>query len=200
VPAQTTRRRPVQARSAATYEAVVEAAAQVFERHGYARGTTNRIAERAGVSIGTLYQYFADKDAVLRAVAEHHVAEAGREVVAELARLDADPEPAAALAAVLRAVVALHRDRPRLHRLLFEEAPLSPELRGTVAALETGLASQVAAWLARRPSPPADPALTATLLVQAVEAWAHRFVIHPSGDVSEDAFVAEAARLLSAAL
>ncbi len=178
-----------------TYEAIVEAAAQVFERHGYARGTTNRIAERAGVSIGSLYQYFADQDAVLLAVAERHVAEAGAAVVDALAALDDDPVPVAALEEVVRAVVALHRDRPRLHRLLFEEAPLSPALRERVAQLERGLAAQVAVYLARRPRPPADPALTAALLVQAVEAWAHRFVIDGS-DVSEDAFVAEAARLL----
>jgi AcrR family transcriptional regulator len=195
-----TRRRPSQRRSEATYEAIVEAAAQVFERHGYARGTTNRIAERAGVSIGSLYQYFADKDAVLRAVAEHHLAEAGAAVVAELDRLDADPEPEPALAALMRAVVALHRDRPRLHRLLFEEAPLAPDLRDALLALEHGIAERVAAWLRDRPAPPTDPLLTASLLVQAVEAWAHRFVIHPTEGADENAFAAEAARLLAAGL
>lgn len=51
---------------------LVEAAAQVFAREGVAT-TTNRIAERAGLSIGTLYQYYPDKLALLRAVAERHV-------------------------------------------------------------------------------------------------------------------------------
>src|SRR5271154_4777544 len=71
----TPRKLPRQQRSEATVESILEAAAQVFERHGYAAGTTNRIAERAGVSIGTLYQYFPNKDAILIALARRHLAE-----------------------------------------------------------------------------------------------------------------------------
>lgn len=67
------RRRPVQARSQATVDFVLEAAARVFKREGFA-ATTNRIAEAAGVSIGTLYEYFPHKQALLFALAERHVA------------------------------------------------------------------------------------------------------------------------------
>ena len=66
------RRTPAQQRSRDTVDVLLEAAAQVFRREGVA-ATTNRIAERAGVSIGTLYQYFADKYALLYALAERHV-------------------------------------------------------------------------------------------------------------------------------
>jgi AcrR family transcriptional regulator len=62
---QVQRRSPRQTRSRATWEAILEAAAQILERHGAAALTTNRIAERAGVSIGSLYQYFPNKHAVL---------------------------------------------------------------------------------------------------------------------------------------
>ena len=196
----TDRRCPSQRRSRATVEAIVEAAAQIFERNGYAAGTTNRIAERAGVSVGSVYQYFSGKDDLLRAVTEQHIAEAGRLLAVKLAALEEDPQPADAISAVMRAVIALHRDRPRLHRLLFEEAAIPPELREDLAALEAAASAQVAAFLARRPNPPANPALTARLLVEAVEAWAHRFVIHPTGDVDEHAFVEEATRLLAADL
>jgi AcrR family transcriptional regulator len=68
VAASQPRRKPVQDRSLATVEAILEAAAQVFERYGYAAGTTNRIAGRAGVAIGSLYQYFRNKDAILVAL------------------------------------------------------------------------------------------------------------------------------------
>ena len=68
------RRRPKQARSRATWEAIVEAAAQVLERRGAEGFNTNAVAERAGVSIGTLYQYFADKQALLLAAARREVA------------------------------------------------------------------------------------------------------------------------------
>ena len=69
------RRRPRQARSRATWEAIVEAAAQILERRGPAGFNTNEVAERAGVSIGTLYQYFADKHAILAAAARRELGE-----------------------------------------------------------------------------------------------------------------------------
>lgn len=53
---------------------ILDAAAQVLLREGYARATTNRIAERAGISIGSLYQYFKDKDAVFDALVERYFA------------------------------------------------------------------------------------------------------------------------------
>lgn len=64
------RRKPQQARSRATYDAVLEAAAQILQRDGVTGLNTNRVAERAGVSVGTLYQYFSDKEAILLAMAE----------------------------------------------------------------------------------------------------------------------------------
>jgi AcrR family transcriptional regulator len=63
------RRTPKQARSRAACEAIVEAAAQILEQGGADALTTNAVAERAGVSIGTLYQYFPDKQAILVAAA-----------------------------------------------------------------------------------------------------------------------------------
>jgi AcrR family transcriptional regulator len=70
---RTERRRPRQARSRATWEAILEAASQILERRGPAALNTNAVAERAGVSIGTLYQYFADKRAILVAAAEREL-------------------------------------------------------------------------------------------------------------------------------
>jgi AcrR family transcriptional regulator len=64
------RRSPSQARSRATYDAILEAAAQILERNGLDALNTNDVADRAGVSIGTLYQYFPDKHAILIAAAK----------------------------------------------------------------------------------------------------------------------------------
>ena len=60
------RKPPIQRRSRQTVEELLQAAAQVFEELGYAAATTNRIADRAGVSIGTLYQYFPNRDGFCR--------------------------------------------------------------------------------------------------------------------------------------
>ena len=68
--AEKRRRKPSQARSRRAVESIIEAAAQVLERRGYQGATTNRIAERAGVSVGTLYQYFNNKDEIFNALIE----------------------------------------------------------------------------------------------------------------------------------
>ena len=93
------RKSPSQERSRQTVDAIIEAAAQVFERHGYAGGTTNRIAERAGVSIGSLYQYFPNKEAILAVLLERHVAEAERIVARVMEHVAESPHD---LDAVLR--------------------------------------------------------------------------------------------------
>src|SRR5690606_37474069 len=104
--------------------AILEAAAQLFQRHGYAATTTDKIAERAGVSIGSLYQYFPNKDAILVALADHHLRDTAEEVIRTLA---AAARGRAALpgllAELIRQVAAAHLGRPELHRLLFDLAP-----------------------------------------------------------------------------
>ena len=72
-PLKSKRRIPRQARAGETVEPILEAAAQVLEAGGLAGFTTNAVAERAGVSIGTLYQYFADKHAMLLALARAQI-------------------------------------------------------------------------------------------------------------------------------
>src|SRR5579863_9396582 len=67
------RKMPVQARSTVTVDAISEATIQVLLSHGAERLTTTRVADRAGVSVGTLYQYYPNKRALLFAVLEHHL-------------------------------------------------------------------------------------------------------------------------------
>jgi AcrR family transcriptional regulator len=67
------RKTPVQTRAAVTVEAIAEATIQVLLSHGGDRLTTTRVAERAGVSVGTLYQYYPNKQSLLFAVLEHHL-------------------------------------------------------------------------------------------------------------------------------
>lgn len=74
------RKTPVQARATVTVESIREATIQVLLTHGAARLTTTRVAERAGVSVGTLYQYYPNKQSLLFAVFEDHLEKVGREV------------------------------------------------------------------------------------------------------------------------
>lgn len=97
------RRQPVQARALRTLAAILQAAAQILAKEGEAALTTNRIAERAGVSIGTLYQYFPDKQAIFRAMVDSQLRQA---MAAIEAWLDKASDEGLAREAVARGVVA----------------------------------------------------------------------------------------------
>ncbi len=78
------RKSPVQARSIATRDAILEAAAQIVSRGGLPGYTTNAVAERAGVSIGSLYQYFANKDALMMALIAKHQARRATQIMSAI--------------------------------------------------------------------------------------------------------------------
>lgn len=92
----TPRKRPSQARSRQTVEWILEGAARVFRREGW-DATTNRIAEAAGVSVGSLYEYFPNKQALVVALAERHLDEAERGLDAALTADHTLPERLAAI-------------------------------------------------------------------------------------------------------
>ncbi|WP_455132351.1 TetR/AcrR family transcriptional regulator, partial [Microbacterium aurum] len=120
----TPRKRPRQQRSEFTFEAILDAAARPFHAHGYAGTTTNKVAELAGVSIGTLYHYVPNKDALLYALAERHLGAGVETLLAEAAALRADAPPLAeTIRRLLTAVARLHTAQPRMHRLLYDLTP-----------------------------------------------------------------------------
>lgn len=195
------RRRPSQARSRDTYAAVVEAGAQVFAAEGPS-ATTNRIAARAGVSIGSLYQYFEDKHAILLAVAERHLAEAASVMAPLLAALHEDPppQPRPLLEGFFTAMMQLHGDRPLLHDLIRGSLPVGAQFDTAVATFEAGLAEQVAGYLARLPVELPDRQTTALLVVRAVNALSHRWIASPAPERDDQAFVRAASALLAGGL
>lgn len=136
---QTARRQPRQARSLATCAAIFEAAAQILEREGEARFNTNRIAERAGVSVGTLYQYFGSKQAILAAMAREENARVRRLIADAVAAGEASPVRLA-----IRAQIAVFADRPTTRRaalaaILDEAGPqgIAREARAAAKVLPT---------------------------------------------------------------
>jgi AcrR family transcriptional regulator len=110
---------PRQARAAQTVASIVEAAAQILEKGGLAAFTTNAVAERAGVSIGTLYQYFADKNELLMALAREEMEAALVEVGRALQGGD-DPSIEGRVRAVVRAIVHAFRGRQRARKAVVQ--------------------------------------------------------------------------------
>ena len=114
------RKPPTQVRSAQTVEAILEAAARILETDGLAGYTTNRIAETAGVSVGSLYQYFPNKEAVTAALV---LADSQRFLtrMQETAARVKNAPVNVAIAELVEVSVAHHTDRPELSRLLDQE-------------------------------------------------------------------------------
>lgn len=111
-----------QARSRATVDALIEASARILVREGFDKASTNRIAEVAGVSVGSLYQYFPSKQSLVIAVAERHQQAIMRTVRGELADVLTLPVEQAVRRLITIAVKA-HRVDPKLHRVLAEQIP-----------------------------------------------------------------------------
>lgn len=158
------RRSPIQSRGQATVDVIVEAAAQILARQGPAAATTNAVAARAGVSIGTLYQYFADREALLVEIGRRHVAEMQAVLAGALAGIDGLALPAA-VDRLVAAIVASHRVSPRLHQALHQS--LARDHLDTIDAFEVAVEAMVRQALAARPELDlAAPELTATVLVR----------------------------------
>src|SRR5262249_31087629 len=116
------RKHASQDRSRATVDALIEATARILVREGFDKASTNRIAEKAGVSVGSLYQYFPGKEALVAAVMERHSQElmqVGRRVLAEVAALPLEQ----AVRKLVAAAIEAHRIDPKLHRVLAEQIP-----------------------------------------------------------------------------
>ncbi|MGO4113665.1 TetR/AcrR family transcriptional regulator [Rhizobium ruizarguesonis] len=114
------RKRPQQARASATLDAIFEATIQLLVKDGYPMLTTTRVAERAGVSVGTMYQYFPHKQALIYAVSERYL-----EILAEKIEREVSGLPAAAMAeALIDTYWAAKTERPDVTRALYRSRNL----------------------------------------------------------------------------
>ncbi|MDC5492601.1 TetR/AcrR family transcriptional regulator [Acinetobacter baumannii] len=111
------RKRPRQARSVATFEAILEAAARILESLGFAGFNTNTVAELAGVSIGSLYQYFPSKDALIVELIRRERAKLSTHIVEAIQQYDA-ADLKDKLKLIIQAAVQHQLSRPQLARTL----------------------------------------------------------------------------------
>jgi len=144
------RKRPRQPRSAATFDAILEASARILETGGLAAFNTNAVAEAAGVSIGSLYQYFPSKEAILTELIRRK-----RTALLEGLRAVALPDLRSTLNALIRAGLMMHLSRPALARSLdYAEATLP--LGAETAALKQQIGAAIAEALRARGIADAD--------------------------------------------
>ena len=192
------RKSATQERSRATVQALLDATARVLTKEGYDRASTNRIAATAGVSVGSLYQYFPNKEALVAALVARHnreMLDLLRDALKEVASLDL----ATAIAKLVRAAVDAHRVDPALHRVLDEQVPRMGQL-AKIEALQGETFHLVRSYLEERRSEISvrDLDSTTSILVTTVEALTHAFVIHKPDalDGDRDRFIDEVTRLI----
>jgi len=189
---------PKQGRSLETRSRILEAAARVFAAHGYGKGTTNRIAEEAGISVGSLYQYFPNKDAILVELSRAHIHDGEALIAARFADTDLPADLEGRVRVFVEAAVANHIDMPRLHAVLFEQAPWSPELVAELRAFEDRTITAAESLLAADPSVRVtDLRVAATFVVGTIEALTHRFIVSEPARLAVPAFVEEMVAMVS---
>ena len=173
------RKQPRQVRAELTRQRILTAAAHVFGEHGYAAGTTNRIAERAGISIGSLYQYFPNKDAILAELLVRHLDDG----TAAAAKLLTGPLPGPieeVFRVFVRLTVESHLDDPHLLRMLIEQAPRSTELLEKVGRLKRTMVGYTRDLLEGHPEVRvADTDMAARLVIATIELVVHDLLAEP---------------------
>ena len=188
-----------QERSRATVSALVEATARILVRDGFDRAGTNRIADAAGVSIGSLYQYFPSKEALVAAVIERHNRDLMQVVREAMAEARGEPIEIG-VERLVAAAIAAHRIDPALHRVLAEQTPRTGELEG-VELFHREAHGLFGAYLDdhRDELKGLDLDMAAFVCVTSIEALTHTAVIHRPdilADRTAERFVAETSRLI----
>lgn len=193
------RKQATQERSRTTVEALVDATARILVREGFDKASTNRIAEVAGVSIGSLYQYFPGKEALVVAVAERHNRDLLQVVRGTLTQAEGQPLEQG-IGALVAAAVKAHRVDPRLHRVLAEEIPRVGGLK-EVGTFNRENYALFQAYLETHGSEVrvANRELAAFVCVTSIEALTHTAVLHHADmlpNEAMDALVGETTRLI----
>ena len=195
-PTTAPRKRPRQERSAATVDALLTATAQVLVKEGYDHASTNKIARRAGVSIGSLYQYFPGKEALVLALARRNGEEEIALIRGALNRLGKAPLPETARVLV-QALIEVHRNDPELQKVFITQVP---QIGGLAIIRETNrqVAEMLRAYLSDL-FPEADPEswdLRIFIAMHAVEGLIHQALLERPEYLDQPRFVEELVALV----
>ncbi len=195
------RKSPRQSRSQATVDAILDATARVLVESGHAATNTNLVAERAGVSVGSLYQYFPNKLALINALRARHSREMAASMEREFRRRP-DESFRAALTRVIQASVLAHQVDADLHRALEQCEELGlPDDKGHDEAhekIQQLLRDMLVAY--RDELVITNPELAAFMLMHALHGLIHAVVLDRPESISVKAATREMIRLAHAYL
>lgn len=185
---------PGQARSRQTFDAIVEACARLLIARGYGALTTNHIAELAGVSIGSVYEYFGDKEAVVSEVVRRASEGFSEDAARALPALEGAPLEKA-VTAWIDTLLSAMRARAELLRAIAADVPLAIREPHRREAWDRHLALARAAYRSAGARVRQDRAEEVSfLVVTLVDATLTRLVLEPPPDVDEETVVEELGR------
>lgn len=170
------RKSPSQERSRRTVERILDAAARIFHEQGYVAATTNDIADEADVSIGSLYQYFPNKDALLVTLTERHLASTTAGLIERLGDLGAEAGFEAIITSVVEFLVDQH-ELDDLHLLIMHEAPRTREINVELNRARSQLVQVASGLLADRIDDPRRRELIASMVVATIDASVHDVIL-----------------------
>ena len=183
------RKEPIQERSRATVEAILQAAAYILIKRGWPGFSTNAVAERAGVNIASLYQFFPNKQAIVAELERRHIQETRAKMLEVYARHRGDSVEARARR-LIEAVIAAHRVAPELHRVFASELPLGrPRIPFEPFMLESARAELSGLGLPH-------PELASWLIATVVHAVVHEGIVERKADIDSGALADELVTLL----
>lgn len=184
--------KPLQARAKVTVDAILEAAIRILEKDGLEGATTTRIAELAGVSVGTLYHHFADRDAIVDALQEREFARALAMMEEVLSSENLGAAPRVTVEKVVRALAKLYEAAPGLHRVLAIEG-LRVASAGAVEAFDVRVIAIIRAFLlsSRPVVRTEDIEAAAFVAYQAVRATMLAFLLERPPGLDLDRLVAQ---------
>lgn len=121
----TARKTPSQQRSRFTVDAIIQASTYILTETGWKGFTTNAIAERAGVNISSLYQFFPNKEAIIAELQKRHAADMHAELHNILKLISQQGSLQQVLTLLVEMIVTKHKVAPAVHKAIFEEVPLT---------------------------------------------------------------------------
>lgn len=192
----TPRKRPRQSRAQATVDAILEATAHILVDVGWDNLNTNEVARRAGVSVGSLYQYFSNKQSLLAELHYQHALQTSTPVF-EVLKHSAGKTLKTVIRQIIKAQIASHLTEPKLHQVISEESAKLPK-QPWQDAMQTEAASLVLSFLKEHINEVKAPinALTIYMLMQIVESTVHSAVMMAPQSLKDGSLERELGRML----
>ena len=191
------RKSPSQERSRRTVNRILDAATRIFHEQGYTGATTNDIADEADISVGSLYQYFPNKDALLVALTQRHIATTTTDLTNLLLDLPRDSDIETTFRTVVDFLVSQH-DLDDLHLLVMHQAPRTHDINLALEHAKSHLVELTSQILSNEITDSRKQGLVARMVVATIDAAVHDVILRqPRGKARQKAIDLTIATALS---